>query len=711
MEAIDLSLQPNGAGQLTAYLISPVGNQTFVVAIPPELSQQHQGWLRRFLSHHDPAGPELSADVVNTWAARLEGAMRHWLDNPDWLPLQQTLSRCPKLPLRLRCTGTDPLIERLPWEALMLERSLWRLGEPTISPTAIRSIQPRRPRLLLLIGQEKELPLEDDIQLLKSLASRRRIELSSLCKGGSSKEGLRKALADPVGWDGLIFLGHSSGDPLTGGRLQLGDGQWLSGEALATELRQAAGQVPSFVLLNSCSGMDLARSCLTAGTSWVLCFRDVVPTHAASLVFAELLRAMEQGNSFTAALQEVHQTLQARGPAGCHLLLSAMSAPDAADLGLPLRRRRQFRLRLATSSRTQAIATALVLALSAAAELYPINPMSTYLLDRRLYAQRLWRQFTAQAGPQADPMPVLLLNRNYSFSEPGAGVAPVLTSRAALAEVLRRTPPAQVPLVGLDVLFDRPGPHSTELAHVIFNQAKAGRARVVVGRLEANASDPDAGRLSLPHPELLNAGADPRSLGVGIADAPGHLKPLPLRILWPLDGASFAGSLSGWPVPWMPADSVIDWSLNWATLVRLVTLADLPALQARALVVGSDGSTENQRPDRFAAPGAMRSTLTAWGRASDAVPGPVLQAVLAQSLAMRHWLTPFSLPAATALAAGAGVLMAAAVPRKARRWRWLLGAPILTIPISLQVAVELRMLLPIALPLAALSSTALLRRD
>ena len=96
---------------------------------------------------------------------------------------------------------------------------------------------------------------------------------------------------------------------------------------------------------------------------------------------------------------------------------------------------------------------------------------------------------------------------------------------------------------------------------------------------------------------------------------------------------------------------------------------------------------------------------------SSPTPSTVLQAVLAQSLALRHWLTPLSLPATTALAAGAGVVLAAALPRRGRRWPWLLGAAMISIPLSLQLAVGLRVLLPIALPLAALGSTALLRRD
>ncbi|MCS5700830.1 CHAT domain-containing protein [Cyanobium sp. FGCU-52] len=648
---------------------------------------------------------------MNTLSARLVGAMQQWLSQPEWLPLQQILSLLPLLPLRLRCSGTDSLIEKLPWEALQLDRPLWRLADPQTLPPVLRSPSPRCPRMLLLIGREEQLPLEVDIQRLGELANHRRIELKSLRHGASSLLGLRQALADPMGWDGLIFLGHSCSDPLTGGRLQLGDGEWLSGDALAAELRQAAGQPPSLVLLNSCSGMDLARSCLSAGTPWALCFREVVPTQAASLVFSELLRAMEQGKGFAAALEEVRKNLQARGPAGCHLLLSAMAAPGAEELALPLSRRRQFRLRMASSSRGQAIAATLLVALASAAELQPINPLSTYLLDRRLYSQKLWRQLSDQGGPPGEALPVLLLNRNRSPAELGVDPSPELTSRAALAEVLRRTPVDQVPVVGLDVLFDRPAPHTAELAGVIQSQSKAGKRQVVVGRLDANADDPDAGLSSEPQPQLLAAGVIPRSLGVGIPAAQGLLKPLPLRLLWPLDGASFAGRLSGSPDPMIPADSVIDWSIDWSSLLKVVTIADLPTLKTRALVVGSDGSSDNQSPDRFAAPGAIRSTLGSWGGSIDAMPGPLLQATLAQSMALRHWLTPSSLPAMTALGAGAGVLLAAAVPRRPRRLAWLLGAAVVAMLSSLQIAVALRLLLPITLPLAALASTALLRRD
>jgi hypothetical protein len=79
---------------------------------------------------------------------------------------------------------------------------------------------------------------------------------------------------------------------------------------------------------------------------------------------------------------------------GTDLLLSLVAAPKARPFQLPLRKRKQFLLRLARSTPAQAMAAAALVALGAVGDLDPTNPISTYLLDRRLYVQRLWRSAT-----------------------------------------------------------------------------------------------------------------------------------------------------------------------------------------------------------------------------------------------------------------------------------------------------------------------------
>jgi ABC-type dipeptide/oligopeptide/nickel transport system permease component len=89
----------------------------------------------------------------------------------------------------------------------------------------------------------------------------------------------------------------------------------------------------------------------------------------------------------------------------------------------------------------------------------------------------------------------------------------------------------------------------------------------------------------------------------------------------------------------------------------------------------------------------------------------VVQAVLAQSLTLRHWLTPASQAFSTALAAGLGVLVAAAQAPLRRRMALVAAIIVVAMPICWQLAVSQLWLLPLALPLAALITTAGLRRD
>ncbi len=57
-------------------------------------------------------------------------------------------------------------------------------------------------------------------------------------------------------------------------------------------------------------------------------------------------------------------------------------------------------------------------------------------------------------------------------------------------------------------------------------------------------------------------------------------------------------------------------------------------------------------------------------------------------MAMGHWLTPEFQGPTTALSAGLGVLLAAAVSRWPRRWLPLLVVAATTIPLTLQLGVQ-----------------------
>jgi len=162
----------------------------------------------------------------------------------------------------------------------------------------------------------------------------------------------------------------------------------------------------------------------------------------------------------------------------------------------------------------------------------------------------------------------------------------------------------------------------------------------------------------------------------------------------------------------MPADAVIDWSIDWRPLLRRVELSELSSLRAPALVAGTDGSLDRDGDDLFAAPGAMDPALTQlWQGAERKVPGVLIQAVLAQSMSLLHWLTPISQALTTALAAALGVLLAAAQADRGRRLLLLSASIAVILPVAWQLAIIKLWLIPLVLPLAALAATALLRRD
>jgi TRAP-type mannitol/chloroaromatic compound transport system substrate-binding protein len=363
MQTVDLNLQPLGSprhppSELAALLVSPSLQASFSLEPPASLQALYQAWLARFLQHHHllhhASEAALPESVVEDYGQRLSTALQQWFNSGEWAPLHRALRRHPGAPLRLRLAPALRAMEQWPWEELPLDRALWRL--PPLDPALPTATQrQRRPRLLLVVGQEGDLRLDREIHTLEALAQRGRILLVPLRGAQSTPARLRERLAEAPGWDGLIFLGHSSADPEDGGSLQLGDGQWIRGASLEPSLRQAVDQGLQLVMLNSCSGVDLAHRCLAAGVAWVQCFREPVPTEAAAHAFTTLLRAMEAGKPFAAALEEASHQLR-RGPwAGAHALLSAYCHPEAKPFQLPephqrLQRRELLLLAAGTSA-------------------------------------------------------------------------------------------------------------------------------------------------------------------------------------------------------------------------------------------------------------------------------------------------------------------------------------------------------------------------
>ena len=253
-------------GTLLVFLSAQGSQNAFVVPYPAKLQALQQGWRQRFLRHHDPAFEWAGgAAAVGSWSERLLQGLDQWLQEPKWQPLQTLLAQQPDVPLALRIEGPGDGLATLPWQALRLQRPIFRVESH--APVALSKqarIRARKPRIVLLVGSEQGLILNPEVGRLMQLKKDRRIDLRLLRGPSSSAPALRSALAEPAGWDALLYLGHSSSGP-DGGLLHLGDGSQLSGQALEKDWALATRHGLRLLLFNSCSGLPLAQQAVRAG--------------------------------------------------------------------------------------------------------------------------------------------------------------------------------------------------------------------------------------------------------------------------------------------------------------------------------------------------------------------------------------------------------------------------------------------------------------
>ncbi|MEB3255601.1 MAG: CHAT domain-containing protein [Synechococcaceae cyanobacterium] len=335
MASIDVSLQPlPGREELAVLVVSPASQAGFTAPVPVALLEAQAAWRRRFLHHHGSPEGGVPAAVLEDYTDQLIRGLRGWFEHERWQPLHRALRQQPGLPLRLRLAPGLRELEELPWETLPLDRPLWRLP-PLDPPQPVAVPRARRARLLLVVGHEQDLDLESEVEALQDLARRGRQQLRILRGPAAGPQALQAALTEEPGWDALLFLGHGEAAAGQGGRLQLGDGSWVSGERIEEPLRRAVDRGLTLVLLHCCLGIDLAHRCLAAGVAWAQVFRERVPDGAAAEVFRRLLRELQAGHTFAQAQQRAALALEQPPWSGCRGLLSVYGHPDAAPYRWP----------------------------------------------------------------------------------------------------------------------------------------------------------------------------------------------------------------------------------------------------------------------------------------------------------------------------------------------------------------------------------------
>lgn len=446
---------------------------------PSSLTQAHHEWQQAYLSFYKKAlrGKAVGGGTFGTakvdWHARLVQAEAHllyefhrWLRQEPLYELRGTLARA-----AIQAAGRDPVdvfvvaspmdVARLPWE-------VWELGtefgarervrivrSPATVRTAATLPQRRtgRNRVLAILGDDTGLDFAADRAAITALTRIAEVVFVGWQPGRDThalKAEIVQAIADPRGWDVLLFAGHSNETLLTGGELAIAPGLALTLHELQQPLRTAMGQGLQFALFNSCYGLSVANTLVDWGMGQVAVMREPIHNQVAQEFLVRFLQELAQFHDAHAALLAAGQFLKLEKHLtypSASLVPSLFRHPDAPPFRLRAVGWRQC-WQCWRPTRWEAIALTLLALIS-----WQL-PVQGWLLEQRLLMQALYRQVTAQLPP-AEPLTLIVQIDNESIRR--ANLAdPQPMDRVYLSQLVRRAHALGAQIIGIDYLLDRP---------------------------------------------------------------------------------------------------------------------------------------------------------------------------------------------------------------------------------------------------------------
>ena len=449
---------------------------------PESLTTLYQDWQRAYLSYYKSKfrgrveGAGTIASLPVDWHAKLVQAeasllseFHHWLRSAELNEITEEIASAAVI-LKQTTTSSEPRyvdvfltcntldLERLPWES-------WKIGvklrlSPLIrivrTPVNIRHefVEPlrRRPRILVILGDDTGLSFEKEKAALKKMLSRlATIEFVGWKPEENKAElrtKIRQSIADEQGWDGLFFAGHSNETELTGGELAIAPGVAMSISEIKSELILAKQRGLQFAIFNSCSGISIATSLLDLGLSQVAVMREPIHNDVAQIFLVRFLENL-------AAHKDVHEALIA----ACQALQVETNYPSAYLIPSLFYHPKAVLFRIKPSGIKEVIRQWVpvryeAIALSALALISLPLPVQDFLIDQRVYTQAVYRSLTNQVATVAPP-PVLLVHIDEQSIKKAKISIPNPMNRYYLASLVNKLKALDAKVVGIDYLLDR----------------------------------------------------------------------------------------------------------------------------------------------------------------------------------------------------------------------------------------------------------------
>lgn len=452
------------------------------IIYPENLTLLYQGWQRTYLSFYKTA---LRGRVENSgsfqtptpdWHAKLVQAeakflseFHSWLRSSELYEIRTVItqgsllsanSQSANINLFLTCDSLE--LARLPWETWEICTEVtFAFSKINIvrSPINIHKsvakhnhIHRTKTRVLVILGDDTGLDFQAEKKAIQKLNRIAEITFIGWQPGKNIdllKTELKAAITSELGWDILLFAGHSNETALTGGEISIAPNTTLSISEIIPLLNQALEKGLQFALFNSCNGLSIANKLIELGLSQVAVMREPIHNKVASEFFLHFLQSLAQYKDVQEALTSACQYLKLEENLtypSAYLIPSLFLHPEAHLF----RFKHSFahNLRKISPSRIETIALSALFIISTQL------PVQNNLLAQRLKTQAIYRQLTGQTDSTKNP-PVLLVQIDEESIRKRKISNPKPMNRQYLAELIDKLQTRGAKVIGIDYLLDR----------------------------------------------------------------------------------------------------------------------------------------------------------------------------------------------------------------------------------------------------------------
>ncbi|MDZ8226914.1 CHASE2 domain-containing protein [Nostoc sp. ChiVER01] len=458
------------------------------ITYPENLTLLYQEWQRTYLSFYKTSlrgrvedSGSFQAPTLD-WHARLVqieakflSEFHNWLRSSKLYEIRAAItqvsllsvnSRSANINLFLTCDSLE--LARLPWESWEICTEVtFAFGKINIvrSPINIHQSVAKhnhnrraKTRVLVILGDDTGLNFEAEnkaIQKLKHIAEIKFVGWQPGKNIDELKGELKETITSELGWDILLFAGHSNETALTGGEISIAPNTTLSISEIIPLLNKALENGLKFALFNSCNGLSIANNLIELGLSQVAVMREPIHNKVASEFLLHFLQTLAQYKDVQEALTSACQYLKLEENLtypSAYLIPSLFLHPEATLF--------RFKPSFIDIENLQKISPSRIetFALSALFIISTQLPIQNNLLAQRLKIQAFYRQVTGQIQAIESP-PVLLVQIDEKSLKDATKDSKLSSARQMnrkyFAMIIDKLRTKGANIIGIDYLLDR----------------------------------------------------------------------------------------------------------------------------------------------------------------------------------------------------------------------------------------------------------------